>query len=275
MPEDVSNTKQILKKGYAILVLSPQDTKHLCWSQKVDFPDVVAILKKFLTEHSLMNKPLYTMGASSGGGISMGLAGYAHSAKLPWLKVKGVIQTVSTNTWPTDRQGKLRNPEFPPVAFVVMSNPVEKRKAQEIAETLKKFNVPTGVAVSGKKKVTDTYFSDRIPAISPAKSKIITATLRRMGQIDEEGTMLSDPKRSGWDLKLRKSSPLFAAPTGPFTMVFRRSAIWQAMTHAYANHEHTSEYTTAALSWFESGPSGKFEEFARREAIDKPAALTI
>ena len=274
-PEDVSNTKQILNKGYAILVMSPRDTKHLCWSGKVDFPDVAAILKKFLTEHSLLDKPLYTHGASSGGGIAMGLAGHAYSARLPWLNVKGVIQTVSTNAQPTDRQGKLRNPNFPPVVFVVMSHPEEKRKAEAIADKLKKLKVPAVVAVSGKRKVTDDYFSNRIPAISPGRSKLIARALRTMGQIDDQGNFLSDPKNSGWDVKLRKFAPFFAAPIGPYTLLFRRSGLWQSLTYAYSKHEHTSDYTTAALSWFESGAKKDFNDIASVERIEIPAALKL
>lgn len=279
-PEDVSNSKQILNKGYAILVLSPRDTKHLCWSGKVDFPDVAAILKRFLTQHSLLDKPLYTHGASSGGNMAMGLAGYAYSARLPWLRVSGVIQTVSTNALPWGRTGQLRSPDTPPVVFVVMSAQKEQRKAEGIATTLRNLHVPAAVAVSGKRPITDDYFSDRMPAVSPARSKLIAQALRDMGQIDADGNFLSDPKTSGWDVRLRKAAPFLAAPVGSYTLVFRRSGLWQSMTYAYSKHEHTSDYTTAALSWFESGPrrprdQQEFQDIVAREKVDVPAALKL
>lgn len=36
LPEELSLTKQALKRGYALLALSPKDQKHLCWSSGTD-----------------------------------------------------------------------------------------------------------------------------------------------------------------------------------------------------------------------------------------------
>ena len=43
---------------------------------------------------------------------------------------------------------------------------------------------------------------------------------------------------------------------------------------AWSRHEHVTDYTTAALLWFESGCKGDFERFARAYKVEVPSALT-
>lgn len=276
-PEDVSRTKQALARGYAVLVLEPKDTRSLCWSGRVDLDPALEAIDAFLSAHGLHGKPLYVLGASSGGAVSLSMPLHVVYRKSR-VRVSGVIQEVSTNAAPRvdPKTGKLNPPNFPPVAWVVMSEPGEKANADKHAALLRRNRVPAGVAVSGPHKITPHYFSDRIPAITPAQSRQIAAGLLQIGQIDNKGTLLSDPKKSGWDRKLKAVLPaLMAAGSKTLTLAFRKSPVWQAMLVAYSKHEHTAEYTTAALMWLESGGKGSFEDLAAKHRVAVPAALKI
>ena len=48
----------------------------------------------------------------------------------------------------------------------------------------------------------------------------------------------------------------------------------QELFVAQAGHEHVTDYTTAALMWFESGATGDFSQFATKYAVKYPALLT-
>ena len=271
-PEDVSQTKQALARGYAVLVLTPQDTKTLCWSSKRDLKDALEIVEHFLAANALMSKPLYTLGASSGGGLALALGGYAQYAKSR-VRVSGIVQEVATTQSP---RVDTHTGKFPPVVWVVMERfPDERRAANVHVALLKRHGVPAAVVGSPIRRITPNYFSDRIPAITPAQSRQIGVALKRIGQIDADGNLLSDPKKSGWDLKLRKLLPMMSPTSKTLSLVFRKSAVWQAMTLAYSKHEHTGDYTGAALAWFEGGGKQDFAQLVERYRVRTPAALTI
>lgn len=266
-PEDVAQTKQALRKGYAVIVLSPKDEKVSCWSSKVDFPDAGAALEKFLGTNGLSGKPVYTAGSSSGGSIALNMQAHVEAARLSF-QVRGVIDTVST------RQGPRPVKKQPAVVWVVMSDPAEKKRAEDFAKALK--GAPgTAVVVSGKKKVTPSFFSDRMPVITPAESAQMVTELVKAGVVDGSGTLVKDPKRDRtWAAKLQKAMPAVFNRPGA-SLSFNKSGIWQAMLNAYSKHEHTSEYTTAALEWFESGAKTNFAQMAEKYRVAVPAALTI
>lgn len=270
-PEDVANAKQALRKGYAFIALTPRDTKTLCWSGKTDFDDAGNVLERFLRANGLLKKPVYTMGSSSGGQIALNMQAHVEYAKLPF-KISGVIDTVSTKIGVSPN-----TKNQPPVVWVVMSRGgKEKQAAEAQAAAAKKRGVAVAVVASPIKKVTEHFFSNRIPAISPAESRQIVAILVQSKLIDRQGTFLQNPKDfRAWVQQLRRGLPkLFSNRPGAMSLALRKSPVFQALLLAYSGHEHISEFTTAALEWFEAGARPNFAQLAEKHKVEIPAALT-
>jgi hypothetical protein len=278
MSEDLSHTKQGLRMGYAVIVMAPRNTKTWCWKTAEDLPDVLQTLDRFVKAHGLAGKPVVTLGASSGGGTAMGLAGYAQSVGATWLRVAGVVMEVSTNQFVLDDSGRLRmKPPVPPVVWIVMEhNPEEKERADDKARRLRPY-APTAVAQSRKRRVGDWFFSDMIPGVTPRQSSALVGALRRAGMLDASGMLAKNPqKERRWVSAMRAAVPETRVKRPPLTLESSRvSPIWQAMGVAYSNHEHTANFTGAALAWFETGGKASFDDMVARWEVRVPAALTI
>lgn len=258
-PEDVSHTKQALGRGLAILVLTPINQKTLCWTNEAgDYNQVPAMMIRFLEDNGLANKPVYIQGASSGGGLAIKLPATiaATNAK---LRIDGIISEVSTNQSPLDKSGQRPAiPNFPPVVYIVMERDVQSQKdAQQYVATLVKNGVRAAMVVSPIRKIVPGYYAQRVPGITQAQSQTIVDTLKSIGLVDKNGGLLDDPKNFDkpgtvahqWMTKLKKVVP----DSKTFTLgSVRGSPIFQATAVAYAGHETVSDYTTAALLFFET-----------------------
>lgn len=276
LTEDVGHTKQALARGYAIFVPWPIDRAYpgqYCWG-KDDFPTLPKIIGDFLQQNKLDKKPVYLMGASSGGSVALKLQGALEGAKMPF-KFSGVLALVSTNL----EVGAFapRQKHHPPIAWVSMSYPNEIKKAKTNVAEYKKYG-PAATVIAGVKPVTPTYFADRHPQITPAQSADIVAGLKSIKLLGPDGIFLvdlKDKKQKGWPPKLYaavpwlKKSPVYAL--GPV----KKSAIQQAMLVAQAGHEHVCDYLTASLMWFESQGKANFEDLAVKYQVVKPSKLTM
>lgn len=265
--EDVSHTQQILKQGYAILVLTPNDTRTLCWSAKGDDPaHIAALITGFQKANGLAGKPLYLLGASSGGGLAVRFASSKASAKLP---ISGIISEVSTRAVPTEKS--------PPIVWIVMKRDINSlQDIKPHMAAMKQWGIPCASAIQPPRRITPTFFSEQLAAITPAQSAQMTDVLRKIGLIDADGNLLADPKdamKGGafkWDSQLRQQLP-WLAETPATSLTFRTSGIWQAMLAAWAKHEHTAMFTTAALEWFEGGMNSDFATLAKQHQVTKPS----
>ena len=261
-PQDVSHTKQIIAKGYAILVLTPVDTKHFCWSGTGSDPgQAVSTITAFVKANALSGKPVYFLGASSGAGMMVRMQdSLSKMAGLPW-RVSGIISEVGTNA-------EVGKSKFPPTVWVVMERDVtSQREAQSHVSSLVARGIPAGFVVSPIRKITPTFFSDLMDSITPQQSQAISAGLQSAGLVDARGAFTRDPKaRNDWIPKLQKLLKF------KVEFSFNRSAMWQAILYAYAHHEHVANYTTAALTWFEGGARGSFADLAGRYEVATPSA---
>ena len=293
-PEDMSHAKQALRKGYAFLALDPSDKKIYCWG-KDDWGIAVGALDKFLRDHKvLMNKPVYTVGASAGGKFALNLQHKLESLnelrdvnnRYKYIKIRGVISTVATKA---EFSGFVKN--HAPVVHVVMNRDERTRALGQMA-VLKARRIPTALVMTGPKKITPSFFSDRMPIINGQDSAKMVAALREWSTplIDASGTILYDPKqyenprkgdRDSWVVALETKMPRGFFDRPGMSLSFNKSAIWQALLNAYANHESAGEYTTAALAWFERGPkigqAGEkdFANLAKTYRVENPASLNI
>lgn len=268
-PEDVSHVQQALRMGYAVLVPDPQDTKTMCWSSR-DMDDVLAIIDAFLTKHALKKKPLYVLGASSGGGLCMRLPKHLAYRKANF-GIDGIINEVSTNTRPED----VLTPKYPSVVWVVMERDTgSQEEARQYVRTVAKQGVEAGMAIAPTRKITPTHFHDRIQGITPAQSRQIVEGMKSIKMLDAEGGLRDNPKDhdkpgsplARWPGRLKHEVPIMSDTSKTLNLIFRKSPIWQALLAAWSQHEHVADYTTAALKWFEAGCKGPFKEFADKYA---------
>ena len=263
MPQDVSHTKQALRKGYAVLVLTPMlQTGPLagCWSMHGgvgDYPQVQSIVSSFIQQHGFKGKPLYVIGASSGGGLIQNLA------RKVTFPIAGVISEVESHQ-DVPPKGS------PPTVFVVMQrDPKGLVEAPQHVSGYQKAGIPAAWVMSPKRIVYPTFFSDLIVSVTPTQSQAAVASLKSSGILDAAGNILYDPhddkKRSKWLTPLTKIMS--------FGMSFNTNTVLQAMLFAYAHHEHVANYTTAALTWFEGGCKQNFNSLVSTLSVDKPASF--
>ena len=265
-PEDVSHTKQILAKKYAVLVPTPVDLKLLGFSFSAgDHTALVKIIGTFLKAHNLEGKPVILAGASAGGGMALRITGY-----LKQWKLAGIIAEVATNQDVPDD-----DPRFPPVAYVVMERDTKSHvEARDRVASLKKGGGRGAMTISPIRRIGATYFSDRMPGVSVATSTQVTDALRKIGMVDGAGNLLSNPKDDAWTAKFEKALPGLCGGHGPFaTFSIRKSPFMQALLVAWAQHEHVADYTTAALTWLESG--GNFQDLATKLGVPKPTSFRV
>ena len=265
-PEDVSHTKQILAKKYAVLVPTPVDQKLLGFSFSAgDHTALPDIIGTFLAKHNLEKKPVILAGASAGGGMALRLTGY-----LKKWNVAGIIAEVATNQDVPDD-----DPRFPPVAFVVMERDTESHvEARQRVASLKKGGSRGAMVISPIRKVGPEYFSDRMPGVSVATSAQVADTLRKIRMLDAAGNLLKNPKDEDWTKQFKKELPGLCGAPGPFsTFAIRTSPFMQALLVAWGQHEHVADYTTAALTWLESG--GNFGDLAAKLVVAKPTAFRV
>lgn len=276
LTEDVSHAKQALARGYAVLVAWPVDRAfpgQYCWSAKDDADSLVAVLEDFVTKKNLGGKPIFVMGASSGGSVALRMPSLLEWKKSK-LTVAGVLAEVSTKLDVAEMVRDMKH--FPPVAWIAMGeNPGEIANARKRVSDYSRFG-PAAMAVSPLRPVTDDFFSDRHPRITPTQSRELVAAMKAIGLLRDDGTFAYDFKKNkAWVRQLQqrvawlKTSPAYAL--GPT----KSSAILQAMLLARAQHEHVSDYLTAALMWFESGGKDSFEALAKKYRVTKPALLTM
>ena len=253
-PEDVSHTKQILNRGYAILVLTPSD-RSLCWtSTTTNISQPVEAIKRFQTKFGLESVGLFVLGASSGGGFAARMADLTH--------VDGAILEVSTNS-------TAPGPKTPPTVWVTMGAD-ETTKAQGYARSM---GTRGGVVRSPPRTLGLGYFSDYFDSITPAQSAQMVDALRQAGFLDAAGVLVKDPKENKAWVKALAGMAWLKTPGTTASAAVRSSPVLQSLTAAYARHEHVATYTTAALTWFETGASGDFAKIAKDMAITRPTTL--
>jgi hypothetical protein len=253
-PEDVSHTKQILNRGYAILVLTPSD-RSLCWtSTTTNISQPVEAIKRFQTKFGLDSSSLFVLGVSSGGGFAARMADLIH--------VDGAILEVSTNS-------TAPGPKTPQTVWVTMGAE-ETTKAQGYARSL---GTRGAVVRSPPRTLGLGYFSDYFDSITPTQSAQMVDALRRAGFLDAAGMLVKDPKENKAWVKALAGMAWLKTPGTTASAAVRSSPVLQSLTAAYARHEHVATYTTAALTWFESGARADFAKIAKDLAVTRPTTL--
>lgn len=272
-PEDISHTKQALRNGYAILVPMAR-SKTFCMNMTYgDHEQVGPIIRQFLSQNGLANKPLYLGGSSSGGGLAVRLPGIFASMNQK-LRFDGIVLEAATNNSPL-RDGKPSVPDLPPIVWVCFERDTSSQKeARAYSDTLKKFNKPSEVIISPIRQVHPEFFSDRMTTVTPDQSRKIVGALKDSGVLDDKGIFKVNPAdtMAKWIPHVKKVVP----NTKEFAMgSVGNSPLLQAMNVAHAQHEHVADYMTVALKYFESGGKASMTDLLATHTITIPAALTV
>jgi hypothetical protein len=231
-PEDVSATKQVLLQKYAMLVLTPQDTRTYCWSAKTDSASAKAAIDAF--KHITGLTKTYVMGASSGGGLAFRQATY--------FGAHGVVAIVSTRST-TPRKGGV------PVVYVTLARADERAAAKALVHEAGELGVRATAVYEDKRVIDPGYFARYFP-VTTNQSKQLHDVLVKAKVINEHGTFLRDPKPPGspsWPA-LASELPWLSKVSGS---TFRTSGVWQSLLVAYGGHEHTGEHVGAAIEWLD------------------------
>ena len=269
LPEDVAHAKQALARGYAIVVFTAGG-KSLCWGSATDGEFIRTAIPQFLDKQpALRGKAVYVMGASSGGGLMQRNLGNMG------VQVDGVIALVATSADVSDIVRSLRGKKAPPIVWITMAEPKEIAKAKGHVNEYKR-HAPAAMASTSAHKITDAFFSDRHPLLTPPQSAQMAAALRKLGVIRADGSLAGDPKKNRtWLKKLTDSLPFLRGNKNFQVAPIQKAALLQAVLVAQAKHEHVCDYLTAALAWLERGGKGDFQALAAKYQVVRPSALTM
>lgn len=265
LTEDVAHTKQALARGYAILVLTAGG-KSFCWGAETDAAFLKTAIPSFLRDQPILrHKPVFVMGASSGGGLML------RSLNSLGVRVDGVIALVATK----QEVSAFDLPEkLPPIVWITMSEPGEVAAAKQRVAAYARRGGAAAMAVAPAHKVTDEYFANRHPLISREQSAQMARVLKSMGVIGADGTIRQDPKeRRAWLSRMSTTLPFLKNNKHFQPAPFHKASLLQAMLVAWSKHDHVCDYLTAALAWLETGGKANFDDLARRYRVVKPAAL--
>lgn len=275
-PEDVSHTKQALLAGYGILVPTPLNP-NLCFTSE-NTQNLAPIIKQYFKLTGLGGKPLFLGGCSAGGGLAVRYQSHLRSNNVG-IKFDGLLLECATSSSPLE--GGKAPAGFPPTVWVCMERDTDsQQEARSYVEGLKRSGIGAAVVVSPRRRVTPTYVSDRLPTVTPTESRKVVDGLKSIGLVDADGNVTANPhdfdksgtRASGWMAKLKK-----LVPSGrQFTLgTVRNSPIYQAVSVAYAQHDHIADYTTAALKFFESGGKASMPDLLQRHTVSVPASLRV
>jgi len=249
LPEERTIVVESLEFGLAVASISSGD-RHFsrCWSRG-DIAPTIRIIDVLQTRLLLLNRPLFAIGASSGGGF----VGKLVTAMKP-ESFAGVSSQIMG--WGGDVFRKDPWTEWPPaVEFVTMTRDSwTDQTVRENVDICKKL----GVTVSHRKcpplKMSPTFFSDRTKwasaKITEETSAEIYRALLHAGFVDKTSSLLlEDPRDSDWRMLLQRFSPAIEGiedvQMGP-----DESAISEVMNVAWAMHEISSGDIAITLEFF-------------------------
>ncbi|EFN58232.1 hypothetical protein CHLNCDRAFT_57065 [Chlorella variabilis] len=293
--------EEALAHGFAVLAVESRNRsrKGRCFSSGTDPMTsdqwtAPYTIQNFLYETGLQNLPVYTLG------ISAGAAFATKVIKNFWdpnfggiIKPAGIISEVnapsSWRSWGLEgKDGKLKFPDFPPVAFIAMErdNRTFNRILDRIQD-LRRFNVPADYIMVKSRPVDRLWFYNRSPVITARQSAEIVRAMKRLGFLDADGNLKYDPRIGAltdnnplakWNRKLvGRVDWLHMSPSkAPMLSVLSdRSTIFEEMNVAWAYHEGVADHMVPCLMWLRSGGELDLKYLARKLGVDRLRDLTM
>jgi hypothetical protein len=113
--------------------------------------------------------------------------------------------------------------------------------------------VPADVIITPERNVTPTWLSQRSIYISATQARQIQAALRKIGVINAQGFITSDPRKvTGWTKKLPTYLPWLTRSSPYYNLISDESQVWQELNLAYSQHEIVSDHVRPTLMWLEA-----------------------
>lgn len=260
LPEEMRLRAAVLGRKLALIAVSSLDrTGKRCWAEvkKDKGANVAAIVRYWMKRENLEDKPLYVMGASSGGQLALTLPVIMEEISGVYAQVRGVDDSLFQSS---------KHKPYPPTAFVHMPRDQDNAKiiSQNI-KTLKKLGTPTLEIKIRPRPVTVSFLTERSPLIDTAAANAIIEALQEAGIATANGTLLEPPRpvTSVW-APIAQSKP----EVGNLSFVLDESHVGELVNVAWAKHELVSDGAEAVLWWLQNGGKGDLV-LARRKTEGK------
>lgn len=280
LPEERRLLLRALHRGYAVVAVSSLDRASGCWnSHQVDrdLQPVATILDEVRRREGWADKPLYALGASSGGSFVLCLPLVADlrgiSPQIMGLgeqHLRYVLQHMGDKLLPKPQQqagegaqAQQQEPElteeearalrpYPPALFQHMAR--DRLTANVVAQNIQMLldrNVSVKEVAVDAQPLEPTFLSDRIIGFPEDLSRQIASTLKAHGLIGVGGHLKRDPRSTvhDWQWLIREHVPALNEDVWPLQP--DASAIHEELNIAYASHEIISDHIDEMLDWFE------------------------
>eukprot|EP00808_Paulinella_micropora_P012877 g79783.t1 len=232
LPVEMSLVEMSLARNLAVVAVSAEKSPaRSCWGGSSSSQAVAKVLKSFPAKYapSLKGKPIYALGASSGGSLV---------SRLPLVvKLHGVCVQVAHLA---NQAIKQMQADYPPSIAIYMQYPSPSRHE---VDQLKSLGVRAKLIESKAIALTANFFSDRAIEISPAQSASLFSALKSHQFLDKEGFLIESPRSSNWRDVLRNISH-------NDTLESDVSTISELLNLAASEHEITAEYMQETLDFF-------------------------
>lgn len=233
LPEERAIVDISLQLNLMVVAISSVNRQSKCWNAFEDAPRIGRVLEELSQRYS--HPPLYAFGASSGGSFVNQLGQSLHDQF--GLKLAGFISQIAAYSL---------DPATPCQVYITMNrDPGTDERAQAL------------VAANGDQKIrrrqirlpplviSEGFFSDRIPEISPAGSVELVRALRSAGMLDNEGHLNSNPRRSNW----RETFQEAKVDLHQDSLIADQSPLSEVMNTAYGQHEMARDGVKEALEF--------------------------
>lgn len=186
LPVERKIVKYLTSKGYVALSASNQ---HRCWT-KHDIEPTIQVIQEVYSNlsYSFHDKPLYLLGASSGGAFVGMLSNYLRTNNVGF-QASGIIPQIMPIT------NAVSDISFPPVAYIYMErDQLTKTNIEREMATLTAKNILNRSFSVAPRVVNDDYFSSFGGNITLTESTKLVKAFRANGIITSDGMVSEDPR---------------------------------------------------------------------------------
>lgn len=245
LPVETQLVETALARGFAVLAVSAEKGKKACWKGNSAQRQVVPAIAQFIARiaPSLQDKPVFALGASSGGNVVAVLGMFM---KLTAIQVQ--ISHLHPEAVATGRH--------PPASVLYMTAPPPHF---DEVKALQAQGIPAELIQAQKLSLSPTYFSDRSHTITPSISRRLFEALQRAHLLTDEHHLRDHPSQSNWREVIRReeageqhdaSLAEDLSRVGD-DLIENQSGVSELLNLAYAQHEITAEHAEQTWDFFQ------------------------
>ncbi|XP_074309309.1 uncharacterized protein LOC141643872 isoform X2 [Silene latifolia] len=231
-PEENRIVQFALAQNFGVLTITSSDN---CWSSENERLRVGEIIKWWIRKNSLVNVPLFGLGASAGG--------YFLSRLATEVRFRAIVLMISSGLF--DRMNIPH--DYPPTLFVHMPKDIMRaERVERHIELLRKKGIETKEIKCMEFPLTASWLVDRVSGLDKPTSTKLLKLFQDKTFIDEQGFMREDGRTTPWKQALKQSNILL--PFGSKLM----NDIQEELNLAYGYHEMTSLQSDQIFEWLKS-----------------------